>query len=63
MRTLYRTKKNALLDRSTDQAVKKDYYSGKKKEHTVKNNLITAYQLVAYLGQTHEGKKHDKAIL
>lgn len=28
----------------------------------MKNNLITAFQLVIFLSETYEGKKHDKAI-
>ena len=39
-------------------------YSGKKKTHTVKNNVIvtTGKRKVEYLGSTWEGKKHDKRI-
>jgi hypothetical protein len=50
--------------RPQDPAAQSDYYSGKKKKHTVKNNLIVGVKdrLVKYLGQTHEGKKHDKKI-
>lgn len=45
-------------------ADQKLYYSGKKKCHTVKNNLIvnTKSRTVCYLSQTYEGKKHDKRI-
>jgi hypothetical protein len=40
------------------------FYSGKKKRHTVKNNIIVGeddYQIKG-LSKTHEGKKHDKKI-
>ena len=39
-------------------------YSGKKKAHTVKNNVIASVttRRVEHLSQTHEGKKHDKKI-
>lgn len=42
----------------------KIFYSGKKKGHTVKNNIIAdaSAKKVIYLGDTHEGKKHDKKI-
>ncbi len=50
--------------RPQDPQAQSDYYSGKKKKHTVKNNLIVGVKdrLVKYLGKTHEGKKHDKKI-
>ncbi len=50
--------------RPQDPQAQSAYYSGKKKKHTVKNNLIAGVKdrLVKYLGQTHEGKKHDKKI-
>ncbi len=50
--------------RPTDSEKQKEYYSGKKKRHTVKNNIIGGLNSgkVHYLGQTHEGKKHDKKI-
>lgn len=51
------------INRPKDKAVRKQYYSGKKKEFTVKNNLISERRgLVVYLSDTFEGKKHDKAI-
>lgn len=42
----------------------KRFYSGKKKTHTVKNNVIVTLgkRRVEYLGGTWEGKKHDKKI-
>ena len=51
------------IPRATDYGVQEEYYSGKQKDHTVKNNiLVTDWQEVAYLSPTHEGKKHDKKI-
>jgi hypothetical protein len=42
----------------------KAHYSGKKKAHTYKNNVIVDAntQRVCYLSETYEGKKHDKKI-
>ena len=50
--------------RPKDQEEQKRFYSGKKKTHTVKNNLIVTLgkRRVEYLGDTCEGKKHDKKI-
>ena len=50
--------------RPRDQEKQKRFYSGKKKTHTVKNNLIVILgkRRVEYLGRTWEGKKHDKKI-
>jgi len=50
--------------RPTDNDEQAQYYSGKKKTHTVKNIVIAALadREVKYLGGTHEGKKHDKKI-
>ena len=50
--------------RPVDQEEQKRFYSGKKKTHTVKNNLIVTLgkRRVEYLGGTCEGKKHDKKI-
>ena len=50
--------------RPKDEEEQKRYYSGKKKCHTVKNNLIVSIdkRKVEYLGNTWEGKKHDKSI-
>lgn len=50
--------------RPKDQEEQKRFYSGKKKTHTVKNNLIVTLgkRRVEYLGNTWEGKKHDKKI-
>lgn len=50
--------------RPKDQEDQKRFYSGKKKAHTVKNNVIVTlgHRKVEYLGCTWEGKKHDKNI-
>ena len=41
-----------------------DHYSGKKKHHTVKNNVVTEKRTkkVKVLSATCEGKKHDKKL-
>ncbi|MBM3120547.1 MAG: transposase, partial [Chloroflexi bacterium] len=50
--------------RPKDAEEQKRFYSGKKKTHTVKNNVIVTLGKgrVEYLGSTWEGKKHDKSI-
>ena len=50
--------------RPKDSIEQAKYYSGKKKTHTVKNNVIVTLKgrKVKYLSGTHEGKKHDKKI-
>ena len=50
--------------RPKDNEEQKRFYSGKKKTHTVKNNVIVTFghKRVEYLGHTWEGKKHDKTI-
>jgi len=51
------------INRPKDKDDQKHYYSGKKKAHTVKNNVITEHNgKVLYLSDTYEGKKHDKKI-
>jgi hypothetical protein len=51
------------INRPQDKADRKRYYSGKKKSHTVKNNVISARGgKVLFLSDTYEGKKHDKKI-
>ena len=51
--------------RPTDNKIQKEFYSGKKKAHTVKNILIGRLtdKTVSYLSQTYEGKRHDKKIV
>jgi hypothetical protein len=52
-----------LINRPQDKEARKAYYSGKKKSHTVKNNVISARRgKVLFLSDTYEGKKHDKKI-
>ena len=50
--------------RPKDNEKQKEYYSGKKKSHTMKNNLIVNNEdrKIKYLSKTCEGKKHDKKI-
>lgn len=52
------------IQRPKDQEKQKIFYSGKKKCHTVKNNIIAdaASEKVICLSGTYEGKKHDKKI-
>lgn len=51
------------INRPQDKEKQKRYYSGKKKAHTVKNNVITARGgKLLYLSGTYEGKKNDKKI-
>ena len=53
-----------LINRPKAKDKQKDYYSGKKKAHSVKNIIINERQgKVVYLSGTHEGKKHDKKIV
>lgn len=47
--------------RKADQQV--EMYSGKKKRHTVKNNMVgDTHQKVVLLTETCEGKRHDKRV-
>ncbi len=51
------------IQRPKDQQAQKDYYSGKKKQHTVKNNLlINAACEILVLSPTCKGSMHDKRI-
>ncbi len=51
------------IRRPKDQDIQRTYYSGKKKCHTVKNNvLVNAQGKIVLLTATCEGKKHDKRI-
>jgi hypothetical protein len=51
------------IQRPKDQQRQRQYYSGKKTRHTVKNIVITDKRTkkVKALGRTQPGKKHDKA--
>jgi hypothetical protein len=50
--------------RPKDNIDQREYYSGKKQTHTVKNNVIVTLKgrKVKYLSGTYKGKKHDKKI-
>lgn len=50
--------------RPQDNEAQKRYYSGKRKAHTLKNNVIVHAdrRTVCYLSQTVAGKKHDKKL-
>jgi len=49
--------------RPKNKELQRLYYSGKKKQHTIKNMLvINAHCKVILLTLTCEGKKHDKKI-
>jgi DDE superfamily endonuclease/Helix-turn-helix of DDE superfamily endonuclease len=52
------------IQRPKDATAQQEKYSGKKKDHTVKNNLIIDIEerLVRYLSQTFAGRIHDKRI-
>lgn len=51
------------INRPQDKEERKTYYSGKKKAHTLKNNVIVQKGgKVVFLSDTYEGKKHDKKI-
>lgn len=51
------------INRPKDKEDRKSYYSGKKKKHTVKNDVIVQRGgKVVFLSDTYEGKKHDKKI-
>ena len=51
------------VERSQDDDNQQDHYSGKQKDHTVKNNLMCRdNQQIVYLSETYEGRVHDKKI-
>ena len=51
------------IDRPKDAEMQKTYYSGKKKGHTVKNDVIGDVNArIIFLTDTVEGKKHDKKL-
>lgn len=52
------------IQRPSDRDRQRQYYSGKKKAHTVKNDLIvdSEARTVVYLSPTVTGKTHDKAL-
>jgi hypothetical protein len=51
-------------ERPQDEQKQREYYSGKKKKHTLKNNLVVhpESRRVCYLSPTVPGKKHDKKL-
>jgi hypothetical protein len=50
------------INHAKGKADRKMYYSGKKKAHTVKSNVISERSgQVLFLSDTHEAKKHDGA--
>ena len=51
------------IQRPKDVEIQQAHYSGKKKRHTVKNNILTnAESKVVFLTPTCEGRIHDKRI-
>jgi DDE superfamily endonuclease/Helix-turn-helix of DDE superfamily endonuclease len=51
------------INRPKNKEDRKTYYSGKKKAHMVKNDVIVQRGgKVVFLSDTYEGKKHDKKI-
>lgn len=51
------------INRPSEPQVQREYFSGKKKTHTVNNNLISHRGgKVVYLSDTYEGSVHDKLI-
>ncbi len=51
------------IPRPSDPELQKEYYSGKKKRHTVKNAVITCLAgFILFASLTVEGKMHDKRI-
>ena len=51
------------IPRSLDYEEQKSHYSGKKKGHSVKNNLLSNFEgKILYLSETYQGSKHDKGI-
>jgi hypothetical protein len=52
------------IRRPKDKERRKKYYSGKKKRHTLKNNVVSEKRTrkVKVLSETCEGKKHDKKL-
>ena len=53
------------IERPKDKTKQKDYYSGKKKEHTVKNQIIInpKKKRILYVSKTITGRIHDKKAL
>lgn len=53
------------IERPKDKTRQKDYYSGKKKEHTVKNQVLInpRRKKILYVSKTITGRVHDKKAL
>lgn len=63
IKTIYQDGVEREVPRSTDYQTQKEYYSGKKKQHNVKNNVMTSDTAeVLFVSPTYEGKVHDKKI-
>lgn len=51
------------INRPQDPDQQQDYYSGKKKRHSVKNNVLSQRGgKIVFLSDTYSGRVHDKAI-
>lgn len=52
------------IRRPQDKRRREKYYSGEKKRHTIKNNVVTDKNTgkIKVLSATCEGKKHDKKL-
>lgn len=52
------------IQRPKTKEFQQDYYSGKKKRHTIKNNILTSVKTgkILYLSKTVNGKVHDKRL-
>lgn len=52
-----------IIQRPQDKKKQTEHYSGKKKQHTIKNTIIVSLTLyVLYIGITLYGKKHDYSM-
>lgn len=52
------------ITRSVDYKAQKFDYSGKQKQHTVKNSIINdEFRFVHFVGQSHRGAMHDKRMI
>jgi hypothetical protein len=51
------------IQRPKDYQVQKDFFSGKKRRHTIKNLAVSNLEgRILYLSPTYQGHEHDKAI-
>lgn len=69
--TVYPALKECIVDaterpirRPTDRTSENKYFSGKKGDHTVKNQILInpKTKRILYVSKTHEGRKHDKRL-